>query len=259
MHLERSRSHVSTRILPHYLSSACVSALLAAASWLCAPSAQAQTPESVSLNLSTQNFTETGIGPYLGDLGEWDLAQGACAAGPTITFCTLSGTINSSTIAGLAGGSYSLLTSYANSGGVPVGISSSLIPPATNYFNYLSLPTTTSMVLTLTPEIGTPLVETLVSGGFGEAGVTLNFLFGGTAVCSNTNIACDPYDVGLTDAGNTFSAPVTTTVGFDIPAVVPLPASSGLLGSGLLFLIAMGTLRPLRRRLQGTLATAFAH
>lgn len=259
MNLERTRSHAGNRILPHHLFSACASAALAAGLWLCAPSAQAQTPETVSLNLSTQNFTETGIGPYEGDLGEWDLAQGACAPGPTITFCTLSGTINSSTIAGLAGGSYTLLTSYANSGGVPVGYSSGLTPPANNYFNYLSLPLSTSMVLTLTPEIGTPLVETLVSGGFGETGVTLNFLFGGTAVCSNTHIACDPYDVGLTDSGNTFSAPVTITAGFDIPSVVPLPASSGLLGSGLLLLIALGTLRPLRRRLQGTLGTAFAH
>lgn len=258
MNLERTRNYPSNGILLHRLLSACVSAVLAAGLWLCAPSAQAQTTETVSLNLSTQNFIETGIGPYAGDLGEWDLAQGACASVETITSCRLSGTINSSSsIPGLAGGSYTFITSYTTGSGVPVGISASGNP---NYFNYLSLPLTTSMVLTLTPEIGTPFVETIVSGGFFQAGVTaLNFIYGGTAVCSNTNIACDPYDVGLTDSGNTFSAPVTMTVGFDIPSAVPLPASSGLLGSGLLLLIALGTLRHLRRRLQGTLGTAFAH
>lgn len=234
----------TTRILPRRLFSLCASVVLAAGLWLGAPVAHAQTPESVSLNLSTQNFTVTGIGPYAGNLGEWDLAQGACVTGATITSCTLSGTINSSSIGGLAGGSYSFLTSYANGTGVPVGISSSPTAPNNEYFNYLSLPPTTSMVLTLTPTSGTPLVETLVSGGFGQTGVSLNFLYGGTPVCSNKVISCDPYVVGLTNVGNTYSAPVTTTVDFDIPTVVPLPASSGLLGGGLLLLIALRRMRP---------------
>jgi hypothetical protein len=254
MNPERTGSHPTTRSLAHRLIPGCVSVVLTAGLWLTTPAAQAQTPESVSLNLSNQNFTATGIGPYEGDLGKWDLAQGACVTGATSTSCTLTGTINTSSIGGLAGGTYTFLTSYANGGGVPVGISSSPTPPNNEYFNYLSLPITTSMVLTLTPTSGTPLVETLVSGGFGESGVSLQFLYGGTPVCSDTSISCDPYTVGLTNAGNTYSAPVTTTVDFNVPTVVPLPASSGLLGSGLLLLIALRRLRP-----RGTRAGLFAY
>ncbi len=190
--------------------------------------AQAQ-EVTLDLGASSQNFTEYGFGANGAGDGTYTMGQGACVTG-TSTTCTLSGSYTS-TVTGIASGTYSFVTTYAGSdtptGGPNAPKARSETPGGIdgNYFNYSGLAASTSMTLTLDETGGQTLVEALVTNGHLDPNANFSFLFTGDipADCTGTAVSkCNPFTVGITP-GAVFSAPVTIAASFGFTATTPPP------------------------------------
>jgi len=218
--------------------------LLVGAGLLALAGSTRATSVTVDLGVSTQNFTEYGLGAnYFGQesygwgAASWNMGQGACTESGGNTICTLSGTFTSAT-AGFPSGTYSLVTEYAgadtpNAGpNAPQAVSE---PCCGNEFVYWNFDPSTSMTLNLFTSDGT-FVESIVSGGNFVSGAGIGYAYADFA-CSGTAVAfCDPYDVGIT-AGAIGAGTVTGDASFNATLPTPEPSSIALVGAGLASLL----------------------
>jgi hypothetical protein len=246
-------------------ASPAILAIVAAA--LAAGAAQA-TEVTLDLGPSSQNFTLYGLGPVssgafgAGTYGSFDAGQGACSASGGETTCILSGNYTS-TVSGIASGSWTLTTQYAGADS-PMG--GPKVPVAQTYgdnpsgnllqadtIQYLHLDPSTNVTLTLDTTSGT-LVEPMITDGVFAKGAGYSFVYVKDE-CSGTAVsACNVYNTGIT-AGAVDSAPGNFEAEFNLTqtttggggtggtgpgsgggtgTAVPEPVTLALMGAGLL-------------------------
>jgi len=201
--------------------------------------------ETITINLGTsnQNYTLLGTGGS-GGLGTYLAQQGTCAAGSSLTTCTLTGNYTGTT-AGYDAGAYTLTTTYnTTDGGIAATSTDSVSSPdGGNYFQFNPFAPDVNMDLSLVQTGGVANAVPLVRNGVFAAD---SYWIGGTApVCSNlpAGTNCTQGDVGLSNGG-TFAGPVSGGVTFEsnisssIVSAVPEPewlALGGLLPGAFLF------------------------
>jgi uncharacterized protein (TIGR03437 family) len=146
----------------------------------------------VTLGLSNQKFTLTGIGPNSSGQGQSSMNWGDCSYDGTNTTCTLSGSYT-----GLGkGGAYSFAVSYPGNGAFPL---IAVFQPGSDFF-YAQANGPATFVATLT-ETGGAAIHFYSFANFG-------FLYNVSAVCTGVPVtSCTAGKVGLT-AGATISGPV---------------------------------------------------
>jgi hypothetical protein len=166
---------------------------------------------TVSFGQTAQNLTLTGRGPNASGLGTYFVTMGACTPTGGNTTCTFSGTFTSTAV-GLTSGTFSLVTVYVGTGSTPLeGVQKSA---GSDGFGFSSIPSTTTMTLTLVSSSET-LVVPLFAGGQFVPGTAFNFAgIAGTQTCSGTAVpSCSPSQVGLV-AGASITGPVTGGASF---------------------------------------------
>jgi hypothetical protein len=202
-------------------------------------------PISVILGTSAQNYTLDGTGASNG-VGTYLVRPGTCVPGAVDTICTLSGTY-SGTTPGYTGGSYSLITSFANvDGGLPAVATSAVSVDGGNYF-------------TMGPMFSSDVNMTLFLNGTTDVPLTVNGVFvadslfvtdTGPLTCLGLprGVTCTQGNVGLY-AGASISSLVNETVNFESPAAItpePQWLAFGAILPGALLLLHRS------RRRQGT-------
>ncbi len=151
----------------------------------------------VTLNLgqTAQNLTIAGLGPNASGLGRYVVTLGACTPSGGNTTCILSGSFTG-TASGLLSGTYSLATTYVGTGTSPLqGVEQSA---GSDLYSFSSIPSTTTITLTLVSSSGTLAVPIFTGGQF-VTGATFNFFYGaGTAQCTGPAVSsCAVGPVGL--------------------------------------------------------------
>ena len=168
-------------------------------------------PVTVSFGQTAQNLTLTGRGPNASGLGQYFVTMGACTPSGGNTTCTFSGSFTSTAV-GLASGTFSMVTVYVGTGSTPLeGVQKSA---GADQFAFSSIPSTTTITLTLTSASQT-LVVPLFAGGQFVPGTTFNFAgIGGAQSCSGTPVpSCSQSQVGQV-AGASITGPVTGSASF---------------------------------------------
>lgn len=166
---------------------------------------------TISLGLTAQNLTLTGLGANASGLGRYNVNMGTCTASGGSTTCILSGSFTG-TSAGFLSGTYSLATTYVGTGASPLqGVQQAA---GSDLFNFSSIPSTATMTLTLVSSIGTTVVP-IESGSQFASGVTLGFVYGtGDATCTGPAVAsCSVGSAGLVN-GAVISGPSTGSTSF---------------------------------------------
>jgi hypothetical protein len=246
--------HRATKLKGSHLVRVPTAILATVAATLIATGAHA-TEVTLDLGPSAQNFTLWGLGPVssghfgTGTYGSFDAGQGACSTASGSTTCILSGTYTS-TVSGIASGSWTLTTSYAGVYGPMAGPKSPLAQtygddPSANQLQadeiqYLHLDPSTNVTLTLDTSKGTLIEPMIVDGAFATgAGYSFTYI---KDVCTGTAVSvCNVYNTGIT-AGAIDSAPghfyaefnYTPKTGGGGTTGVPEPATLALMGAGLM-------------------------
>ncbi len=187
---------------------------------------------SVSLGVTTQNLTLTGIGPNASGLGQFFVTMGACSPAGGNTTCILSGAFTGTT-PGLTSGTYTMATVYVGTGTTPLqGLSQSAGSEA---FGFAVVPATTTITLTLVSSSGTFVVPMYAGGQF-VPGTAFNFSRSpGSGTCSGPSVpTCSGAQVGLV-AGAVLAGPVIGGASFSSDYYLSQLAFSGAWQSTLTF------------------------
>lgn len=190
---------------------------------------------TVDLGQSAQNYVLTGTGNNGSGFGTYYNTQGSCVAGVSTTVCSLTGSYSGST-PGYTSGTYDFLTTYQGTGISPLNSISTT--PGGSFFNFSSIPSTTTMYLQLADIGGSNYDIPIFAGGsFDINSLILDFA---STACGGTAVnPCTQGKVGLVN-GATFYGPVTTTITFNssiappVAAAVPEPSTFALMGTGIL-------------------------
>jgi len=222
----RKRDRMTTRTAP---PARVLMGLCAMTGFLLGSFAAHAAPVTVNLGQSAEDFVEHGLGPDIGTgRGTYAFDQGNCLFDGTNTTCTLSGAFTGTT-SGFTAGTYTFVTEYGGTGLSPIRGISTVGDP--NFFNYLSLSSSTAMTLNLFTTGGN-FVEPLVTAGSPTAtALGLNFTYV-TYACSGVSVAtCTPGAVGLTN-GAIGQGPTTAVVTFDDSVPPPTTTTTTTLPAG---------------------------
>ncbi len=172
----------------------------------------------VTLGLSNQIFTLTGIGPNSSGDGQSTVSFGTCTYDGIQTTCTISGPFTGTGDGGTFtnGGTYSFVLTYKGNGPFPL---IAVTAPGSNFFSYQAVASNFSLVITLA-ETGGATASFYSFANF-------DFLYTGSATCTGVAATnCAVGQVGLTQ-GATISGNIIGT--FD---PTPMISSSGVITAG---------------------------
>jgi uncharacterized protein (TIGR03437 family) len=165
---------------------------------------------TVSLGLSNQNFTLTGLGANSSGEGQATVGFGSCTYNGVTTTCTVSGPFT-----GLgAGGTYTFAIAYAGNGAFP--LQALVQTPSTNQFVYQAVSNYSSFVITLAETNG-PTINFYSFANF-------SFVYSGATCTGVSSTNCSVGQVSLTP-GATIVGPVTGTFN-PAPSITPNGANS---------------------------------